>query len=404
MRAVDEAYPSQDAQVLAWLQARREAGRAAGASEADIDELWACLHAVGMYVDDGSHVSIDDLLFTPEGVPVMVAGVHVRRADAHFRAFQETMARFGLETAKEQSPGSSATLLGVDIDLEAGTLKLTPRKRGDYSVQVRAMAARSGCPIDELLSLLGKLSFAALCYPRGRQWLHAPWRCVRARYRARDGTVILSSTARSSLLRWAAELDAEDHPGVPLASCGAFPASDSTDVLCIYADAAGDSVGAGYCAWTVVDDELLVVEGRWSAEEREHLIIADLELAASTMGLVALQPLTGRACVYSFTDNTVAMAAMRNLTPSTLCMQQLTVERVAWLMEHGVSEACERITSKANLWADLGSRARVGELMAQAARLQLRVRRVEAPVSWRTLVADAASAAALLASQEAQSS
>ena len=26
------------------------------------------------------------------------------------------MARFGLETAKEQPPGSSATLLGVDID------------------------------------------------------------------------------------------------------------------------------------------------------------------------------------------------------------------------------------------------------------------------------------------------
>ena len=43
--------------------ARREAGRAAGASEADIDELWACLHAVGMYIDDGSHVSIDDLLY-----------------------------------------------------------------------------------------------------------------------------------------------------------------------------------------------------------------------------------------------------------------------------------------------------------------------------------------------------
>ena len=98
------------------------------------------------------------------------------------------------------------------------------------------------------------------------------------------------------------------------------------------------------------------------------------------------------------------MAAMRNLTPSTLCMQRLTVERVAWLLRHEVSEACERITSKANLWADLGSRARVGELMAQAARLQLRFRRVEAPTAWRELVADMAEAAALLTSQEAQSS
>ena len=402
MQAVDTMYPSRDPKVLAWLAARREAGRAAGACESDIDELWACLHAVGMYIDDGSHVSIDDLLFTSEGEPVVVEGVHVRRADAHFAAFQATMARFGLETAKEQPPSSSATLLGVDIELLAGTLKLTPQKRVDYSRQVRAMAERSACPVDDLLSLLGKLGFAALCYPRGRQWLHAPWRCARARYRARDGTVLLSSSARSSLLTWAAELDSDVHEGVPLAACGAFPAADSAEVLCIYADAAGDSAGAGYCAWTVVGDELLLVEGRWSVMEREHLIIADLELAASTLGLVALQPLTGRECVYSFTDNTVAMAAMRNLTPSTLCMQQLTIERVAWLLEHEVSEACERITSKANLWADLGSRARVGELMAQAARLRLRVRRVEAPSSWRSIVADAALAAALLSSHEAQ--
>jgi hypothetical protein len=404
MREVDEAYPSVDPQVLAWLAARREAGRAAGASEADIDELWACLHAVGMYIDDGSHVSIDDLLYTSAGAPLLHNGEHVRRADAHFRAFKEAMARFGLETAKEQPPGSSVTLLGVDIDLLARTLKLTPQKRVDYSRQVRAMAALAACPVDDMLSLLGKLGFAALCYPRGRQWLHAPWRCVRARYRARDGTVVISSAARSSLLRWAAELDDGDHEGVPLAACGAFPASDSDEVSCIYADAAGDSAGAGYCAWTVVGDELLVVEGRWSALEREHLIIADLELAASTLGVVALQPLTGRECIYSFTDNTVAMAAMRNLTPSTLCMQRLTVERVAWLLERGVSEACERITSKANLWADLGSRARVGELMAQAARLQLRFRRVEAPTAWRELVAEMAEAAALLTSQEAQSS
>ena len=48
----------------------------------------------------------------------------------------------------------------------------------------------------------------------------------------------------------------------------------ATRCSCIYADAAGDSAGAGYCAWTVAGDELLVVEGRWSALEREHLIIA----------------------------------------------------------------------------------------------------------------------------------
>ncbi len=62
------------------------------------------------------------------------------------------MARVGRETAKVQLPSSSATLLGVDIDLVAGTVKLTPRKRGDYGEQVTAMPARKACHIDALLS------------------------------------------------------------------------------------------------------------------------------------------------------------------------------------------------------------------------------------------------------------
>lgn len=46
------------------------------------------------------------------------------------------------------------------------------------------------------------------------------------------------------------------------------------------------------------------------------------------------------------------MAAVRGLVASTEAMQQLTAERVAWMMANGVAEATERITSKANLWAD----------------------------------------------------
>ena len=164
--------------------------------------------------------------------------------------------------------------------------------------------------------------------------------------------------------------------------------------MSIYADAAGDSVGAGFCAWTVYGDELLLVEGRWSEQEREHLLICDLELAASTMGLLALQPITQHQHVYSFTDNTVAMAALRSLTPATACMQTLTLQKVAWLLEQGVSEASERITSKANLWVDLGSRARVGEVMTQAVAAGLRVRRVDVPEDWRAMVSAAAADAA----------
>ena len=73
--------------------------------------------------------------------------------------------------------------------------------------------------------------------------------------------------------------------------------------------AAGDSAGAGFCAWTVRGSELLLVEGRWTTQERESLLICDLELAASTLGLVALQPECGPSHVYSFTDNTAARTA-----------------------------------------------------------------------------------------------
>ena len=394
MQAVDAAYPSRDERVIAWLRQRAIAADAAGATSEERAERWTCLHAVGMYIDDGSHASIDDALYGRDGVPLMRDGVHVRRADEHFVAFQRTMARFGMETAKEQPPRLLVTLLGVDIDLRAGKLYLTPQKRKDYAKQAETMAARSSCQADELLVLLGKLGFAAMCYPRGRQWLHAPWRAVRARYRTAAGTVILSTQAREALTTWVRELRSDAHEGVPLAASSAFPAASSAAAMTIYADAAGDSVGAGFCAWTVRGSELLLVEGRWSEAERQHLLICDLELAASTFGLVALQPELGSNFVYSFTDNTVAMAAMRSYSPSTACMQQLTESRVAWMLASNVWEATERITSKSNLWADLGSRARSADVIAQASALGLTVRRVDVPAEWRAMLGDAAEAEA----------
>jgi hypothetical protein len=394
MQAVDAAYPSRDKRVLAWLRRRAAAADAAGVSSAERAERWTCLHAVGMYIDDGSHASIDDALYERDGSPLVRDGVHVRRADEHFLAFQRTMTRFGLETAKEQPPCALVTLLGVDIDLQAGRLYLTPRKRRDYACQAEAMAARSSCHVDELLTLLGKLGFAALCYPRGRQWLHAPWRAVRARYRTAAGIIIISTQAREALRRWVCELRSEAHEGVPLAASAAFPAASSAAAMTIYADAAGDSEGAGFCAWTVHGSELLLVEGRWSEAERQHLLICDLELAASTFGLVALQPELGSSFVYSFTDNTVAMAAMRNHSPSTACMQLLTESRVAWMLTSNVWEACQRITSKSNLWADLGSRARAADVIAQASSLGLSVRRVDVPAEWRAMLSDEAEAEA----------
>jgi hypothetical protein len=388
LRRVDEAYPTRDRRVLGWLQARADAAARAGATEQQREQRWCCLHAAGMYIDDESIASIDDAIFLADGSPMLRGGVQVTRATLHFEAVLHSMRELGLEPTKLQPPSTSVELLGAVIDLESATVTLSVRKRASYSEQALALAAAPTCSRDELHSLLSKLNFAADFYPVGRQWLHAAWRALRARFRTQLGVVVLSKSARGGLRRWAAELQRAEHAGVPLAARERYPRAGEQGSVVIYADASRDaSASCGYCAWTVHGGELLFVEGRWSAEERQELLICDLELAASTLGMVTLAPEVGGDVVYSFTDNEVAKAAMRSLTPSTLAMQTLAAARTAWLFERGMAEKAERVTSAANLWADLGSRAEMAELLAQAEQLGLRARRLQPPADWRALVA-----------------
>jgi hypothetical protein len=160
---------------------------------------------------------------------------------------------------------------------------------------------------------------------------------------------------------------------VPLAAAG------EREQSYIYADASGEQ---GWMAWAVEGGELLYAEGEWSELERRSLIICEKELLASTWGLVALQPLLQLAVV-SYTDNTVAQAAMRSMAPGSAAMQELTARRTQFLFEHEVVEQSRRITSKANLWADLGSRRQLAAVLQQAERLGLSARRVAVPCAWR---------------------
>jgi hypothetical protein len=169
-------------------------------------------------------------------------------------------------------------------------------------------------------------------------------------------------------------LGLEGGVGVPLAS-----PTHGAQAAAIYADASGSG---GFMAWAVTGGELIYVVGDWTSEERERFTIAELELLASTMGLVSLAPhLPPR--VVSFTDNVVAEAAMRAGAPRTPAMQQIVARRAAWLVANGIVEGVGRITSSNNLWADWGSRGRVGEVEAAARAAGLSVRRVCVPDEWR---------------------
>ena len=132
-------------------------------------------------------------------------------------------------------------------------------------------------------------------------------------------------------------------------------------------------------------DELLLLEGEWSAAERDGLTIAELELLASTWALVAFAPWLP-CFVTSWTDNTVAESAMRRLAPRAAAAQLVTARRSRWLFDAGVVEAAARVTTSANLWADIASRPELGgggEVARQAGLLGLRVREVEVPAAWR---------------------
>ena len=384
LREADAAHPTRDPTVIAWLKERRQAAVESGCSPEEIEERFLALHYISIYIDDGTAASIDDLLFDASGEPVTRDGVQLRRAQLHFETTIGVLESLGHASskAKEQPPSSKVDSLGLEINLQEGIMRILGLRREAYAAKVDKLVDSECVERSELISVLSKLLFAASCYPAGRPWLNAAWRAARAQFRLGGDRVLLSSKAKGGLKRWASTLRGEMAYGVPLAH-GAFPAFGTDKCGAIYADASGKQ---GWSAWTAVDDEIVICSGEWTAEELadESFIIAEKELLASTLGLVALAPEADLKFVYSFTDNTNAEGAMRRLAPKTARMQEMVAARSAWMRERGVFESAERITTDRNLWADLGSRMAVAEVKRQAAALGKSVRHVQVPAAWRS--------------------
>ena len=105
-------------------------------------------------------------------------------------------------------------------------------------------------------------------------------------------------------------------------------------------------------------------------------------MLASIYGLLAFEDYLPDAVV-SFTDKVVAQAAMRASAPKAELMQRVVEARTEWLMQRCMADAVRRVTSQANLWADLGSRGDVEMVLQQAAALGMRTRVLEVPEAWR---------------------
>jgi hypothetical protein len=165
-------------------------------------------------------------------------------------------------------------------------------------------------------------------------------------------TVFISKHVREALQCWAIELEDPEHVGVPMACRDWVPAYGAPGVGVIYADASGEE---GWAAWTFASGVVYMVSGVWGELDRD-LIIADKELVASTIGLFVLGEALQFQYVWEYTDNTVALSAIRSLTPSTPLSQRLCAARVIWCSDRSVFVMGERITSANNEWADIGSR------------------------------------------------
>ena len=106
----------------------------------------------------------------------------MRRAQAHFGVARDVLERYGWRSApsKEQPPSMLLEVLGVEIDLERDELRLSPAKRDRYGKQVATMRGKRVCARAEWEQLVGRLQFAAQCFPYARHNLHACWRVMRS--------------------------------------------------------------------------------------------------------------------------------------------------------------------------------------------------------------------------------
>lgn len=382
IEGLEDRYPTRDPIWAGWQRERRGQVRARGGSDEEAQRE-SRLHWVGMYIDDEAAGGADDLVFDANGRPLTSAsGGQMRRQQLYFEAARAVLERLGWSSApsKEQPPRLRLDVLGVIVDLGAGRLLLSDDKRRRYAAQAQLVAEQRVCEESTFRELVGRLQFAAQCYPVGRQSTHSLWRALRATYRLRDGRVTVGRAVVRDLMWWADQLQAEGHEGVPLAASDDQPAPGA-GAGAIYADASGEG---GFCAWTLEGDRVVAVGGEWTEAERS-LLICDLELLASTFGAVALRPWTGDIFC-SFTDNTVAQVAMRSLRSRSPAMQAILRRRVRWMHEEGILEESRRVTSKANVWADVGSRPELGgmaELERLVAEAGLEFERVGVPAAWR---------------------
>lgn len=397
----EQCYPSRDDRVLAFVRARRQmvplgGGVLRGETPPD------ALTYVGAMIDDFGGVSVDDLLYRPDGSAVLdSSGVHLTRSWLAFEVCTSVALRFGhvlepVDPGKFWRPHTHMLYLGAKVDLVSEELCFDSDgvgcKRERYLEHLSGVLRGSSVRPSVLTSTAFKMLVVCECYPYGRQWLHPIFRSLRGN---RTAPIVFSAEpdVLAALERFRDLLASDVRLAVPLASRQSFPFADSEYVLVDFADASGRCRPGevaegkpGYGAWTVRGRVLYIVHGMWTFAELQSLSISVLEFVISYWAAVIFADVApGVSHLLEFSDNTGAEWSMRRETPSTIGMQAVAQRRSSFLQERGLFSRVARVASSDNKWADWLSRQRIERVYAEAAMLGLQVVRLHVSPELRDL-------------------
>ena len=401
----NEAHPPTDPRLKAFVEERRTLIEQLDEHDhRGLDVRAVVLHMLVMFVDDAGLAVIDDVLHTPDGGVWMneepQRAIPMTRGAMLFTILRRCFHELGHSSAipKEHPPWLTPGRMvytGTLIIASARRRETAPEKRDKYAELCRQMLkSKQRVEWAALNSLWHKLLHAAECTPGGRQHLFALQRVVRAQFRLRARAVVLGREACAELEWWVRQLSAEHQEGVPLAPRQQFESALSTCCLCFYGDAsrefqpAGDPdlIKSGFGAWTIrlmgepPQPKMLFVEGRWLPIECVEMHIGAMEFKLQNIALMTLYEAAGGEGVIThaleFSDNVGSEGATDTGSSSAEVFQRLIAERTEFILERGIFTHSERITSKANVWADKLSRGLVDEVVAEATTLGLAPERV----------------------------
>ena len=413
LRKFDKEHPPRCPKALRWLEDRRALGGAelGALYDAEWDDRAACLHFVSMFIDDLSVFSVADPIWRrgADGVEVQHnlttrSGKQTpeTRADCHAHITLQIFTETGHESepVKQQLPhldGANVLLLGAQINCYARRRALGDEKRIRYAREctaAREEAQRTHtCKKDTFRALVHKLLHACEYVPGGRLHTCKLLNSIHAEHRLEHGVVPVGADAVTELQWWEEHLPAET-AFVPLASRGRFIACDHPSVICYYGDASrelpkpshkGKPPISGWGFWFIVEDTLLCAWGEWSAEEVQLLDINALEFKTMNMALeVSTAKRPSAKYVLEFTDNSAAESVAESMASTKPLFIQLSEERDVLIRQRDLFTMSDRVSSKANVWADWLSRGDVALVREAAQKADLSFERLTVPGASRS--------------------